>query len=46
MKKTTFEQDIIDVLKKYGFKTDGIKQLYLKFQVNEIPEIEMEYFII
>lgn len=44
--KTKFEQDILNVLKKYGYKTEGIKNLILRCDVNDIPEVEIEYFII
>ncbi len=46
MDKTKFEQDILEVLKKYGYKTEGIKNLILRCGVNEVPEVEIEYYII
>jgi len=46
MKKTQFEQDILNVLKKYGYKIEGIKNLNLRCDVHDIPEVEIEYFII
>ena len=46
MDKTNFEQDILYVLNKHGYKTEGIKNLYLKWNSNELPEIEINYFII
>ena len=46
MKKIQFEQDILNVLKKYGYKTEGIKNLSLRFEVNDVPEVDIEYFII
>ena len=45
MTKTKFEQDIIDVLKKHGYKTEGMKQLYVRCSALSAPEIELEYFI-
>ena len=46
MNETEFEKDILDVLKKHGYKTDGIKNLCLKCSVDNIPEVEIGYFII
>ena len=46
MKKEEFEQDIMKVLKKYGYKIEGMKQLYLQCSKDEVPEIRIEYYII
>lgn len=43
--KIEFEQDILNILKKYGYKIEGIKNLILRCEVNDIPEVDIEYFI-
>lgn len=44
MDKTKFEQDIMSVLEKHGYKIEGIKQFYLRCNFDEIPEINIEYY--
>jgi len=46
MDKTKFEQDILEVLKKHGYKIEGIKQINLNLEVSELPEIDIEYIVI
>lgn len=45
MEKNKFGQDILDVLKRNGFNTEGIKKLYIHLKINEPPELEIEYFV-
>ncbi len=43
MGKINFEKDILDVFKKYGYKTSGIQKMEIFLNVDEIPRIELEY---
>lgn len=41
--KIQFEKDILDVLKKHGYKTEGVNKLQITLEVDELPIIFLTY---
>ena len=38
-----FENDLLDVFKKYGYKTEGIQKMEIILDINETPKVNFEY---
>lgn len=41
--KDDFEKDLLEVLKRYGFKTDLVTKLEIKCKLEKNPEIKIVY---
>ena len=43
MNKDKFEQDILKVLKAYGYKVEKIQALTIELDIEELPKISIDY---
>ncbi len=43
-KNIKFEQDILDVLNKYGYKINNVTSLNIILKSTEVPKISIEYY--